>query len=195
MLIDAEYIEMMTGLEAETFTEEILVLAEAKAKQMIGFLAQETKTKTYFIYNDTHLLNLNEPTAVITEIKFRTAPGDYTVLSDTTYRYVDGIIKFETLMYTDSDIVVTYQLGWTISNLPELVKLLLVYISLDVLNSLQPGSFQTSEIESKKIGDYSIKYHITTNNEDRGEESSFYQRMDKLVALIKQGSFESGATN
>lgn len=195
MLIDAEYIEMMTGLEAETFTEEILVLAEAKAKQMIGFLAQETKTKTYFIYNDTHLLNLNEPTAVITEIKFRTAPGDYTVLSDTTYRYVDGIIKFETLMYTDSDIVVTYQLGWTTSNLPELVKLLLVYISLDVLNSLQPGSFQTSEIESKKIGDYSIKYHITTNNEDRGEESSFYQRMDKLVALIKQGSFESGATN
>ena len=195
MLIDAEYIEMMTGLEAETFTEEILVLAEAKAKQMIGFLAQETKTKTYFIYNDTYLLNLNEPTAVITEIKFRTAPGDYTVLSDTTYRYVDGIIKFETLMYTDSDIVVTYQLGWTISNLPELVKLLLVYISLDVLNSLQPGSFQTSEIESKKIGDYSIKYHITTNNEDRGEESSFYQRMDKLVALIKQGSFESGATN
>jgi len=194
MLIDAEYIEMMTGLEAETFTEEILVLAEAKAKQMIGFLAQETKTKTYFIYNDTYLLNLNEPTAVITEIKFRTAPGDYTVLSDTTYRYVDGIIKFETLMYTDSDIVVTYQLGWTISNLPELVKLLLVYISLDVLNSLQPGSFQTSEIESKKIGDYSIKYHITTN-EDRGEESSFYQRMDKLVALIKQGSFESGATN
>ena len=194
MLIDAEYIEMMTGLEAESFTEEILVLAEAKAKQMIGFLIQEIKTKPFYIYNSTYLLNLNEPTAVVTEVKLREAPGDYTVVDANEYRYVDGIIKFERMIYEDSDVVVTYNLGWTTVNLPELVKLLLVYISLDVLNSLQPGAFQTSDIESKKIGDYSIKYHISTN-EDKGDESSFYQRMDKLVALIKQGSFESGATN
>ena len=196
MIVDAEYIEMLTGIQAECFTEEILLLSEAKARQLLGYLFTETRVKDFYIYTTTRMLNLPEIPSSITKIEFRNVPGDYSEITPTQYRLIDQTLRFELILNEDADVKITYTVGWDSAEIPDLVRLSIVYICLDTLNSLKPGTVQINEIDSYRIGDYSVKYHFnasSTNPDVMPDTLSL--RIDKVVVLIKQGSYEPGVVN
>ena len=192
MLIDGPYIEAMTGIDELNFTGDMLSVCEAKAKELLGYLSSIEKIKTVYLLNDTQILTLEDTPTEVSKVRIKAAGQgwvDKTV--DVDYYLVNNSIIFLSPEYADEIVEVTYTVGWDSDNVPELVKLFLVYLNLDLLNSMKPGTVTTTMVDSKKIGDYSIKYHFSTLDE---QSNSFAVRINELVVLIKQGGLEPGVS-
>lgn len=190
-LVDISFVTELLDVESQDISSHYIDLAEAKAKELIGYLEVVTKKKSFYIFNATTFVNLDEPNAILEEISYRSAGGaDYTVIAENTYRFLvdKGLIVFNAAQPEDSEVLVEYTIGWTRNTLPKIVKLLIVLLTVEVLNQFKPGTVVQSEIKSKKIGDYTITY--ASDNSGKVQEYSI-KDIDKLVTLIKQGTFES----
>lgn len=188
-LLDVKYISDLTGLDVELILPAYLELAEAKVKELLGYLKEEERVKTYIIFNPTKLLSLDEPNATDLSIQTRMSSGDFTVTAEDTYRFVSdrGIILFDGQIAEDTEVQVTYTLGWTRATIPQLVKLLIALVTIDIIDHFKPGTVNDSDIKSKKIGDYTVTY-----SDNKTAQKLAYSRDDieHLVTLIKQGTFE-----
>lgn len=195
-LMQASYMAELTGLAPELFPNSILELAEARAHNLLGFLRSETKTKTYYMWAPSTLLELDESFATVTKVEYRADVGDYTELLATEFKFLADrkLIVMTTSIPESSEAKVTYTIGWTVTTLPALVKFFIAVLVIDTLNKFKPGTVDTSLIDTKKIGDYMIKYHIDSSATS-GTNSSYGQSIEQLVILIKQGSLEPGSTS
>lgn len=189
-LICTSFLKDLTGLPAETFTPSIIAMAEARAKGYLGFLEEETYEKNIYVYSRSKFLDLDEMCSAVSKIEYRFTAGDYVELDDTSYRFLIGkrLIILDSPMEEDTEVLITCTRGWTQVTMPLLVKFFLSILALDTLDKFQPGSYITSEIDTKKIGDYMIKYKVTGG--DDASKLSTEQLLDQLVCMIKQGSFE-----
>lgn len=199
LLLQASYLEELTGQESDLFPHSILELAEARAKALLGYLAVETKMKTFYLFQQTKLLNMDVSNASISKIEYRTDNGDYTELivdedvSTYEYKYITdkGLIVLETPLVEDTEVKVTYSIGWTAMTLPAVVKFLIALIAIDTLNKFKPGTINTSAIDTTKIGDYMVKYRVSGTSDS---SMSFDSVVDQLVLLIQQGTSEPHST-
>lgn len=189
-LICTSFLHDLTGLDAETFTPSIIAMAEARAKGLLGFLAVETKVKTIYVYSQSKFLDLDELCNSVSKVEYRMTSGDFTEVETTAYRFIaeKRLILLDSPMLEDSEVQITLSRGWSQATMPLLVKFFLSILTLDTLDKFQPGSYITSEIDTKKIGDYMIKYKVSGN--DMSSKLSTEQLLDQLVCMIKQGSFE-----
>lgn len=193
VLVQAVYMEELTGLDAELFPNSIMEIAEARAHELLGFLKLESKIKTYYIWAQSKLLELDESFAIINKIEHRYDAGAYTEVVSTEYKFLADrkLIVLTAPIAEDTEVKVSYTIGWTSSTLPALVKFFIALLAIDTLNKFKPGTLDTSAIDTKKIGDFMIKYHIESSAS--GGPMSFHQSIDQLVILIKQGTFEPGS--
>lgn len=191
-LVDISFVSELLEMDRTDLSPHYIDLAEAKAKELIGYLEQETKSKSFYIFNPSKILNLDEKGATVESVGYRaSASVDYTLLDEDTYRYLSdrGLILLNADMAEDSEVQVSFKIGWTRNTLPKIVKLLIVLLTIEVLNQFKPGTIIQSEIKQKKIGDYTITY-ATEDNGLVGDSYSV-RDIDRLVLLIKQGTFES----
>lgn len=184
-LITTNDIYSLTGMDDISLSHYI-PYAEAQAKNLIGYLEEETKEVEIFVDNDTNEFFIGTPISSISSIKYQeSATSDEEVVED--YRYIKskGLILLDDYIPANSVVTVTYKIGWTSSNVPELVKLLIVILVLSHYYSLNPNAEQTSGvIVQEKIGDYMVKYS--------GYTQKLIKPLDEwiveLVELIKGGS-------
>ena len=194
-LVQASYMEELTGLDAELFPNSIMEIAEARAHELLGFLKLENKVKTYYIWSQSKLLELDEPLAVLSKIEQRFDAGAYTEVAAGEYKFLasNKLIVLTAPIAEDTEVKVSYSIGWTSSTLPALVKFFIALLAIDTLNKFKPGTIDTSVIDTKKIGDFMVKYHVDSSAS--GGSMSFSQSIDQLVVLIKQGTLEPGSTS
>lgn len=193
-LVQASYMEELTGQDAELFPSSIMEIAESRAHALLGFLKVEAKVKTYYIWSATTLLELDEPLATISKIEYRSDAGAYTEVASTGYKFLADrkLIVLTASVPEDAEVKVAYSIGWTSSTLPALVKFFIALLAIDTLNKFKPGTIDTNLIDTKKIGDFMVKYHF--DSVTSGGTMSFNQSIDQLVILIKQGTLEPGST-
>lgn len=193
-LIQSSYMEELTGISSDIFSPAIISLAEAKAKEMLGFYElEEDKEKAFYLFSSTKVIDFDELGATIIKIEHRASVGDYTELvEDTDFRYIapKKLIILEANLPEDTEVKVTFDIGWTMETIPAIAKFLVALLTIDTLNKFQPGTITTNEIDTKKLGDYMVKYHFGS-----GESSTFSieQTIDYLATLIKSGSYERTA--
>lgn len=190
-LINTAYIEELTGFPACDIAPAIVDLAESRVKAELGYLRQETKEKIIYCFNAGTMFYLEDTGAVVTKVETRVASGDYTEQTS-GWRHVAalGAIIFDGPLAEGTELKITFSIGWTMTTLPTLVKFLLALVTIETLNKFQPGAINLNTVESKRLGDYAVKYNISTNSES---ELTFDELVDKLVILIKQGTFEPTA--
>jgi len=194
LLITEDTCEELTGISADYFTTDLLRMAQDRAKTMLGGLYEVEKTKTLFSYRSQAFFNLDELEPNVTAVATR-GPGatEFTEVDEDLYRFVadQKLLVFSSVVAEDTEVQITYTVGWTAENLPNLVKLLLALVSLDVLNQLRPGIVSSGEVVQKTLGDYSVRYQIPTLTQVSGDRAT---QIDTLVTLIKQGPLEPGGS-
>jgi len=190
LLLQASYLEELTGQESELFPYSILELSEARAKALLGFLAVETKVKSFYLFQQSKMLELDEPFTAITKIEYRYSAADYTELTTAAEEYKvladRKLIVLTAPISEDGEVKITYTVGWTSATLPAIVKFFISLIAIDTLNKFKPGTINTSTIDTTKIGDYMVKYHVSGSVSDM----SFDNIINQLALLIKQGTSE-----
>jgi hypothetical protein len=190
LLLQASYLEELTGQESELFPYSILELSEARAKALLGFLAAETKIKSFYMFQQSKMLELDEPFTAISKIEYRYDAGDFTelVFADEEYKVLADrkLIVLTAPISEDGEVKITYTVGWTSATLPAIVKFFISLIAIDTLNKFKPGTINTSTIDTTKIGDYMVKYHVSGSVSDM----SFDDIINQLALLIKQGNSE-----
>ena len=190
LLLQASYLEELTGQESELFPYSILELSEARAKALLGFLAVETKVKSFYLFQQSKMLELDEPFTAITKIEYRYDAADYTELTTAAEEYKvladRKLIVLTAPISEDGEVKITYTVGWTSATLPAIVKFFISLIAIDTLNKFKPGTINTSTIDTTKIGDYMVKYHVSGSVSDM----SFDNIINQLALLIKQGTSE-----
>jgi hypothetical protein len=190
-LVDISFVAELLEVESDELSHHYIDLAEANAKGLIGYLAEELKDKSFYIFTSSKIVNLDECNAVIEKVKYRvSASSDYTEVAEDSFRYLPdkGLILLDAALPEDAECVISFKIGWTRNTLPKIVKLLIVLLTIEVLNKFKPGTVVQSEIKSKKIGDYTITY--ATDNKVDAQVYSI-RDIDRLVILIKQGTNES----
>jgi len=192
LYIDAEYIDWMTGIEVEDQTQEVLELAHAKAATLLGNLDEEELVHNVYMTRGGYIINLPETPNEVTEVSWRQDYSPYQIINPEAYRVVNQLVKTTQWLPEDCDVKITYKVGIPAAEeAPELVKLLLVYLYLDIQNSLQPGSVNINAVESQKIGDYAIKYQL---GDAGGSEAVLFYRIQGLVNLILNGGTSPGVS-
>jgi len=194
LYIDSEYIDWMTGIEVEDQTQEVLELAHVKAATLLNNLDEEELTYNVYMTRGGYIVNLPEVPNEVTKLEWRRDFSTYQEIPSDHYRVVNQLIKTRQWLPDDCDVKVTYKVGIPADEeAPELVKLLLVYLYLDIQNSLQPGSVNIAAVESQKIGDYSVKYQLgSSTNPD--EQVSLQGKITALVNLIMNGGTSPGVS-
>lgn len=183
MFLTASYLSGLTGLAESLFTTDIINLAEAKAKSLLGFLEEEERVKTLLLFEASKYLDLEEPATEVSKIEYRYSSGDFTEVEDYRFLPQKKLVILDAELDEDAEIQVTMSLGWDADACPDLVMQLLSLVALDVLNTFKPGTFSTSTIESKKIGDYTIKYKVSESE----MASNLSTTISELVSLVKNG--------
>ncbi|RKY28995.1 MAG: hypothetical protein DRP74_09365 [Candidatus Omnitrophota bacterium] len=180
MFVTASELSQLSGLDASYFTDELIQYGEAKTKSLLGFLDEETKTKSYLILADHPRKILELPVlCTVTKVEYRTSStSEWT--ESTSYRVIEDLLVFDTVISgSDYEIRVTYTRGYTADNIPDLVKLLIMLVTLQLLETTKPGTVDFGVV-SKKLGEFSVRYQIA-------EQDSICGVIQNLVNLIFHG--------
>ena len=187
MLISLSDITDITGL-TDSALESLIPYAEAQAKSMLGFLEEETKVQEFYIYEKTDVLRLDfYPITSVESITYKTSASatEETISSD-EYRVIkdEGLIIFDSKLRENYTVKVTYKIGWTSENVPKIVKLFLVVLTVNQYYSLRPDKAVSSQtIVSERIGDYAVKYASIKESKFK----SLDEWADYLCMLVKKG--------
>jgi len=185
-LITISDIYTITGMDNDVLAS-LIPYAEAQAEAMLGFLKKETKTYEDYVYEDTYIIQLPlKPVNEVSSITYQTsATSDGQSITDFRVVKEKGLVISDTKIPEDSTFTVTYSIGWDQSDVPNLVKMLLVILVVDHYFSLYPDTTNSSQIViSEKIGDYAVKYA----NLEKTSFRTFQDWANYLGELILNGS-------
>jgi len=188
-LITLSDITEVTGLEDSDLVS-LIPYAQSQANSLLGTLEEETKTKEIYIAENTDILRIEDSfISSIDSITYTTSGSSgTTTIENSDYRVIkennNTLIIFDSLLTESSIVTISYKKGWTSSNLPNLVKLLLIVLTVNSFYSLHPDETQHSQVlVSEKIGDYTRKFA----NMSKTEYKSLDEWVDYLVNLITRG--------
>jgi len=188
-LISLSDITEVTGLD-DYELNALIPYAQSQATSLLGALEEESKSKSIYISESTDILRLEDSFITsIDGISYTTSgSSDPTDIESTDYRTIiennSTLIIFDSLLTESSIVTISYKKGWTSSNLPNLVKLLLIVLTVNSFYSLHPDEAQHSQVlVSEKIGDYTRKFA----NMSKAEYKSLDEWVDYLVNLITRG--------
>ncbi len=186
-IVTAAEIYSLTGVAASYFTDTLLEYVEAIVEGRVGFLQTAEYTKEFYLQVPTSVLYLSENTGLtVTKVEYKTKGGEYEELTTVddydTVLEQNGQIIFVSEQAEGTTIKVTGKKGWTTT--PTMVKLLIIFTALDLLNNLHPGTVDFG-IAAKTLAQFSVKYAIS-------EDRTIGAIIDHLVVLIKQGEIEPG---
>lgn len=186
-IITASEIYSLTGIAAANFTDTLLEYVEAIVESRIGFLKSADYTKEFYLQVPTSVIYLNENVGLtVTKVEYKTLGGTYsdlTIVTDyDTVLEQNGQLVFVSEQAEGTTIRVTGKKGW--STTPTMVKLLIIFTALDLLNNLHPGTVDFGVV-SKTLAQFSVKYAIS-------EDRTIGAIINDLIVLIKQGELEPG---
>lgn len=188
-LITLSDITEVTGLEDPDLVS-LIPYAQSQANSLLGTLEEETKTKEIYIAENTDILRIEDSfISSIDSITYTTSGSSgTTTIENSDYRVIkennNTLIIFDSSLTESSIVTISYKKGWNSSNLPDLVKLLLIVLTVNSFYSLHPDEVQHSQVlVSEKIGDYTRKF----TNMSKTEYKSLDEWVDYLVNLITRG--------
>jgi len=178
----------ITGL-TDTELDKLIPYAQAQARSMLGFLEEQSEQFELFLPETTNKIILPvKPITDISNLSYTLTSGE-TPTDITNYRVLktQGYIFLDAVLPTGAIVTGTYTRGWNKDNVPDLVKLLLVVLVVNLYYSMHPNlvSAATRDVISEKIGDYTIKY--ASGSKSSSKKRSWDDWADYLVSLILNG--------
>jgi len=186
LLITAEELASLSGVDVNYFTDELIAYGQAHTKALLGYLDEETKSYSILILANAprKIIPLTEKNCTVTKLEYRTSSSSEWG-EITTYRVIEGIILLDSFPgESDYEYKITCKVGWLA--LPTLVKYLLVLVILQLLDTVQPNTVDFNVVY-KKLGDFTVRY------QDKFGQS-IQSVINFLVELIKHGGLASGVS-
>ena len=191
MLIDATYIEALTGIAADKISEEVLMVAHATAKQMLGYLEEEEVLKTFYTFTPQLIFSLDDIEGTIEKVEFRvSSEGEFQEIVN--YRHIAsrGLLIFDAAVAESTEVQLTITRGWTAETVTDMVKYFITLLSVRTLSQFDPGLVDIDAISTRRIGDFSVTY---ANDYLASESLISEAHLAAIVVLIKQGVSEPTA--
>ncbi|MHA1754308.1 MAG: hypothetical protein ACTSYR_02195 [Candidatus Odinarchaeia archaeon] len=184
MIVSVSEISEILGID-ESEIESIVPYAESLAKSRLGYWEEEAKVVQIYFVNEPDMINLKSPLTSVEYIKVIT-PGEEITLGTTDYYVIlaKGLIIFYTNIGDSKVVEIKFKRGWSSSTLPDLAKLLVACLTVQLLREIKPSALDIPVVE-KKIGDYAISYSRAIFTKIKLNLDTI---IDKIVELLRSGS-------